>query len=158
MILIIEGIDKVGKSTLQNRLAAEFNLCKLPNPSLLEHTEELEAGIIDHNIKFMEKYGSLCAGFVVDRLHISELVYGKLRRNYESRYFDEFDNRLKALGAIIIYMEPVDFIKTERLHGDCLCKDSEEFDKAIRRTKCEVVKTNYKGTEDLVKWLSNYLS
>lgn len=75
-MLIIEGADLVGKTTLAKALAKKLNSRSWPH--VYQHLSRLPHEWAHHAV---ENYARLCSPYVVrDRFHMSELVYSDARR------------------------------------------------------------------------------
>lgn len=116
-IIIFEGADKVGKTTtiskLLNSLKEEgFKTLLLNLP--FEYSESLTKEernyrlrvtvnlLLDMSEHFDDNY--IC---IIDRLHISEKVFGNiLRGEYDERLFNTIDILMAGLNALLITVEP----------------------------------------------------
>lgn len=116
-IIIFEGADKVGKTTtiskLLNSLKEEgFKTLLLNLP--FEYSESLTKEernyrlrvtvnlLLDMSEHFDDNY--VC---IIDRLHISEKVFGNiLRGEYDERLFNTIDILMAGLNALLITVEP----------------------------------------------------
>ncbi len=114
MLLIIEGVDRCGKSSLANFLAEYqgFSIYKHKEDNI-KYTEMTNKGethtmlaMLDVLALFPEK------DIILDRFHLSDAVYGTMNRNYDEDEVIEnlklLDKRLRELKAKIIYVEPTD--------------------------------------------------
>ena len=95
MIIVIQGCDKTGKTTLAKKLAQMHNLKyihvtkpKTDNPQ----QEYIDIILNNDNVDI-----------VVDRLHIGQNVYGPLYRNTQIRNFEKLQNLLLQKEAICIH-------------------------------------------------------
>jgi hypothetical protein len=130
MIFIVEGIDRVGKTTLCNKLKDAFNInvfkgdCRYNGYSnrianterISEVTNLLEQGFL-RNIIF-------------DRFHATEYIYGITDRSYSNFEMIDIDMRLSNIPEIIyIWVRSSDIIKSSEEHGsdlsehECLFRD-----------------------------------
>lgn len=116
-VIIFEGADKVGKTTtiskLLNSLKEEgFKTLLLNLP--FEYSESLTKEernyrlrvtvnlLLDMSEHFDDNY--VC---IIDRLHISEKVFGNiLRGEYDERLFNTIDILMAGLNALLITVEP----------------------------------------------------
>lgn len=98
MIIILEGVDKVGKTTLAAGLS-DFYRAKIiktsqpkTNDAASEYIEKVES--LDKN-----------ENYVFDRFHLGEMVYGKIYRNkvLEKEKFEEIERKLNELNSVLIY-------------------------------------------------------
>lgn len=169
MIVIVEGIDRVGKTTLVNKLAKECSIKPFIDSYLkftfydCECNKFLQVDGSRNNITAnTEKINSLLSFFeqfsddidiniLLDRFHLSEFVYGMCDRNYLSfEAFNSFDKRLSKLNALIVYVEPKDLNWSSKQHGSDLQKHLEAFEYAIEETACEVIRCNFDTLDEAV--------
>lgn len=169
MLIIVEGIDRVGKTTLIDKLHERYNLPIFSDKylefnALVNHNEsiaiktnktDIKSSII--NIERMNSLTNYLSQFgvqqniLVDRFHMSEYVYSKVERNFDSLdAFKIIDNRLSELGTIIIYVRHLDIDLSSELHGKKLNKHANEFDKIMLETNCKLFVTNYNDIDDFV--------
>ena len=100
MIVIVEGIDRVGKTTLCEKLKERgFILLKDGGLELFtEDKKEVQANAslakIDSTLRFIEQMDKQGFNVVVDRLHLTEIVYGI--KDHRSRVDSQADKRLKG--------------------------------------------------------------
>ena len=106
MILILEGCDKTGKSTLAAKLSKElgFPILKTSAPKKGE----------DPYREYVTKILTSNENIIFDRFHLGELVYGPIYRKksqLDQAQFRSLELLLKARDARIIYCEaPKEFI------------------------------------------------
>lgn len=96
MIIIVEGPDGAGKSTLAHRLAKETS------------SRYLHKGPPVPGLALPEEYAVPDGRLVLDRWHLGELVYGPLRRQQEpdEGQFKDTEADLRARGAILVVLNP----------------------------------------------------
>jgi len=111
-IIIIEGCDKTGKSTLANELAERlnYNLVHLGVPEHEDHYQYL-ADLIESNKQ----------GVIFDRFHWGDYVYGGITNKERLLDWGEFnmlEARMAKLGAIVIYCSAPVFKIAQRFKKD----------------------------------------
>ena len=162
MLIIVEGIDRVGKTTLINKLHEKYNIPVFDDKYLKfnaivnknefiqvkTNKTDVKSSII--NIERMNSLTNYLSQFgvqqniLIDRFHISEYVYSKVERNFDGfEAFKIIDDRLSKLGTIIIYVRHVDLDFSSSEHGKDLNRHAKEFDKIMLETKCRLYLTNY---------------
>ncbi len=119
MIVIVEGIDRVGKTTLCNMLVDEgFKYFKDVYFDGVPITRKIASEKLRTTLEFLKLFKD--ENIVVDRFHITEFVYGALERNYTSSEVEFIDKELALLDAVLILVNPInaeDLDRASRLHG-----------------------------------------
>ena len=108
-VVILEGIDRVGKTTTREKLESiGFHFLKDESVHALssndDHASYAHGGI--NGILMVLENLSDGQDVVVDRFHITEWVYGIAERGYAPLYTWEVDERLAELGAKLILLLP----------------------------------------------------
>jgi nucleoside deoxyribosyltransferase len=144
MIVIVEGIDRVGKTTFCNKLA-EKGFLYLKDSSLLYedikcksymHTTLPAAymiGKLDTTCAFFKRLDEQGIDVVMDRCHLTELVYSYCeagRRSFVDLVF-KIDAFLAHLGALLVYIQPEDLDWSSRQAGENLASHNEHFEKIV---------------------------
>lgn len=143
MLVVIEGVDKAGKSTLAERLKRElgWNIVHFGKPGPKPANEYAE---------FL-KYGE---NMICDRFYVGELVYGPLLRGKHSMTALEIitiERMCRKAGMILVHVDPEYGIIATRLMllGDELI-NAEQNEKAYKMFK-DVVPT--RNTGQIVRWV-----
>lgn len=101
MLIIVEGFDNSGKSTLVSQLAEEFKLVTMNNRC--RPTTEREA--IDYTSQVQDFAANW--GVIVDRWSpISEPIYGPICRGTHLFKPETLKKHLEGLDALLIYCRP----------------------------------------------------
>ena len=171
MIIIVEGIDRVGKTTVAKKISDEFGMKIFNNPYVNQEWVELGKNKNGENIvnrknagpwnmfaniermnvllSFNEQFK--CEDFIADRFHMSEYVYGVCDRQYANLdAFMNIDSRLSKLGAVIVYVKPKDINWSSEQHGSDLRAHYRLFEKLVKITKCKVIKCNHDSLNSVV--------
>lgn len=155
MLIIIEGPDRTGKTTLAKHLIDVFSLQYI-------HCSKPETD--NPYNEYIELIDSIKLPTVIDRVYFSEYVYGKLWRgkcgftekqfyDLDLKYMEKFD-----FVCVIHADAPVEVIKQRCLDvGEDLLKFDEIekckylFDDIIQKTKIPVLKydSSYMSPEDI---------
>lgn len=139
MIIIVEGIDRVGKSTLCKKIEKEigFKTFESTYKNFSEMTNEKET---EKMIQLLSLSDQLNADIVFDRLYFSDYVYGSIERNYDKTEsiknfvsVDSFAFDLKN-DVVLIMVIPTDLKRSSEEHGKDLSKYEEEFEKMFLRS------------------------
>lgn len=153
MIIIVEGIDRVGKTMLCNMLKESMNIETFKrknfdkvNVNTLDNDNET-----DKMIQILNVFRNFCdeeKGIVFDRLHLSDYVYGMIERNYdENKAVKNFMSIEKYIAdmhnAFLILVEPTDVSKSTAEHGSNLKIHKELFECAYESS---LIKNKWKCT------------
>ena len=155
MIVIVEGIDRVGKTTLCNMFAEKgFKYFKDVYFDGVPITRKIASEKLRTTLEFLKLFKD--ENIVVDRFHMTEFVYGALERNYTSSEVEFIDKELALLDAVLILVVPTDksdlkraseahgkdlkiyqatfeaFFKVSTIRKKYICK-FDNFDVAIKR-------------------------
>lgn len=116
MIIIVEGIDRCGKTTLIDRLCKfdnsiirfkDYNVCSKTYND--EGFKDFSLGKLDTTVAMLKQLSEQGFDVIVDRLHLTELVYGSVERNQTSHMeIGELDNRLAEMKSLLVLVEPTD--------------------------------------------------
>lgn len=164
MVIIIEGIDRVGKTTLSEMIEDRYrdfmDFIRFRDDTRYTHnhlnrevnTEKintlqnlLEAGLIDN--------------IILDRYHITEFVYGAIERSYKNVDMYDIDRRLADMAkkdtpdedveeidpgmmydghvyndVVLIYVVPVDIKRSSSEHGHNLERHLKWYDDFYRNS------------------------
>ena len=124
MILIVEGANRAGKSTMIGMLqklaensGVEFELYnnRINNNENVGTTPEGMYAYAKNVIRHLLKVDTNEKLIVFDRFHISELVYGEAFRGYTNDYMLKVDGFLDLMDAKTLYMKS-DFEHIEDRH------------------------------------------
>ena len=124
MIIIVDSIDRVGKTTLCEKLAKGTGL-KIYKHSeegkkYSEMTDEGETSTMLAMLSLYKLYPE--NGVIFDRFHLSNTIYGQLYRNYDpSTSFKNFKKIDKVLSdfkdTVLVRVAPCDLERSNREHG-----------------------------------------
>lgn len=147
MIVVIEGIDRVGKTTLANKLV-DAGFIYLKDEFVIKQASfvnfaDYSLGKCDSFVAIAKKLHEEGKNVVIDRLHITELVYGNSIRftaNNEGCY--ALDMELANLGAILCYVKPTDIKLSNELAEVDQTKRNELFEvytklSSMRKISCD---------------------
>ena len=114
MILIVEGANRAGKSTMIDYLkkladnsGVEFVLYN-ERINKNEHAGTTPEGMYAYAktvISDLLKEDTNEKLIVFDRFHISEFVYGEAFRGYTNRYMQKIDDLLRVMESKVLYMK-----------------------------------------------------
>jgi thymidylate kinase len=151
----IEGIDRLGKSTLINNLKNKLGYHQVihyQKPELLDYYLKLQenADLFSNEIKkanalFDYQYRSFCQMFemlnsngcyILDRSHIGEAVYAGRYRGYSGEYVFDLEKNYKAVDnwfyrntlLVLLTTSDFSFIQDDGLSFDFSKKEEEQQD------------------------------
>ena len=163
MIVVVEGIDRVGKTTLVNSLKKqgfvdmkdEFIIDK----SFVSNFPDYSLGKCDSFVAIAKKLNSEGKNVVIDRLHFTELVYGKTVRNSANVIGClAIDMCLANLGAVLCIMEPTNIDLSNELAGENQSEKNELFDIYSKLSSMNVIYSNFKMIEATTSYLCKQAS
>lgn len=157
MIVVVEGIDKVGKTTFAKKLeGAGFVYLKdefmLPETTAFDFAS-YSIGKCDSFVKVIKELNEQGKNVVVDRLHLTEAVYGQEDRAGQTSLSGVFsiDMILANMGAFLVYFKPVDINFCNNEHGSDLSKKSELFDYFYRMSCMRKIQITYEAIPFLIE-------
>ena len=133
-IIIVEGVDKIGKTTLCGTLEGHLNIHTYKRPSDEFDFSRLVCGGVAQDViqqlSYLRKKGT---HIIFDRLHLSEYVYGKIDRNYDEHdnicWFDAVEDFMQGLDVTLILGRPCSLRWTNEMHG----QDVTPYDKCFTK-------------------------
>lgn len=161
MIIIVEGIDRVGKTTLVNKLQKEFNypvFKDLPKYYNLDFkNKEINTSKLDLLVNLFET--KIIKDVILDRGHFTEYVYGLINRKYNNEYIEDIDNRLSKLDNIImVYVKPEDLARSIKEHGSDLTENNKLMDECIIHSKIKnIITVSYSYLDNAITLLKTLI-
>lgn len=157
-MIIVEGIDRVGKTTLVNLLKEKTGWPVLDDSYLYE-TEDMrkDKRVNVEKIKTIVNFArDVSDKFIVDRLHWSEMIYGYCDRGYDNVVpVLDVEDELVKVGAKIILVVPTDIESSSKQHGKDLSKHAKIFEAVFDDSKMKKFRCNYNTLSDAVRWVMN---
>ena len=158
MIVIVEGIDRVGKSTLCEKFVKlGFKLlnekCELPITNLDRQLIEQER--IHSQLAVLKLLSN--ENIVIDRFHLSQIVYGSINRNSLDVSMFKVDEELSKLNVKLVFVNPTNISKSSNEHGSNLDMHQIMFEMCKRCTKIEYCSVQYDNLEYAVNWVKEKL-
>lgn len=150
-IIIVEGIDRVGKTTLINQIIDEFDYSVfkplyLTRRTMEKETEKLYATLGVLTLLKQDK-------IIFDRFHLSEYVYGYCNRGYWNDECSKIDEILTQLNSLLIYVRPTDIKHSSLEHGSSLVQHHEMFEKLFEVTKMRKIACDYNTRVEVIRKL-----
>lgn len=153
MIIIAEGIDRVGKTTLCNKLSTELNI-----PIFKKDRTDCKISTCQRDdilVNFGNAHGLIDAwsmlpsseDLIIDRFYWTEYVYTKVQRDpsmsIELLKSVEDHMLMHNDKFITIYVRPTDIKWSSSMHGSDLSAHLFLFDKIFEQSKLHKLCTNY---------------
>lgn len=121
MVIIVEGIDRVGKTTLVNMLHNVTGFPVYKNNTSFRLEDMDNENETDKMIKMLQVCQLTNANIIFDRFHWTDLVYGVVQRGYDYDIATKnkilIEDMLEKMGALIILVKPTDVYASSEQHG-----------------------------------------
>lgn len=158
MIIIVEGIDRVGKSTLCEMLQA--NGYKLLDAKIhtSKHTvtncmydklQEERTVAQAQLLALLDKSEKI----VIDRFHLSQIVYGCIDRGRDTRYHMLSLEELLIHNSLLVYIQPTNLENSSKEHGSDLSKHLSYFNELFKGSMLLKIKGSYDTLNDIVSFI-----
>lgn len=163
MIIIVEGVDRVGKTTLVKLLKQEFDIKSFRgNDTLPCDLSQLDnMNETDKMLKIIEICRMFNFDIIFDRFYWSDFVYGCLERHYDFtkalEYIDMIENELKQLNVVVVYIKPIDIKKSSEQHGKDLEKHEKLYNFIFDVSKVDKIKCSYNSLQEAVLFVKRKL-
>lgn len=161
MVIILEGIDRVGKTTLANRISKEIGNAELFKAERVEipyaNLEENNALSYGYCMGQVQLFNKTYAQdnhrhIVIDRFHWTEYVYTKIQRdkNLDKFYLKSIESEMmkNKNGYLMILMMPIRIKDCSKMHKSDLSKHQELFEEVYDNSKLLKYRCTY-TTDDL---------
>lgn len=137
MIIIVDGIDRVGKTTLCNMLSEALNYPVGKDDSRYANTYDDMLINAEKDNTFVNLIEQGCLKDVIfDRFHFTEYVYGCIDRGYTNHYMIDIDERLGKLDNVLLILVRSENIQvSSKEHGKSLLRHDSLFCKLYETTK-----------------------
>lgn len=160
MIVIVEGIDRVGKTTLCNLLKEQLGL-KI-------YKKEREGGnnantLLANLVNFANATGhisfwksDICKdiSFVVDRFSWTELVYSTVLRQNPNELMNLINEDLEEMDHVLmVLIRPTDISWSSNQHGEDLEPYSKMFDELFKNYKGHKIATDHEHLQEVVDYI-----
>ncbi len=163
MIIIVDSIDRVGKTTLCNKLAESLN-AKIYKHSeghkrYCDMTDENETSTMIAMLDLYKLYPE--NKIIFDRFHLSNTIYGVLQRGYDIKNaidnFKSIDSVLSNLdNVVLIKVNPTDINRSNNEHGSDLSEHLNMFNKLYNFSNIKnKFECDYNSIDDTVNKINN---
>lgn len=163
MIVIVEGIDRVGKTTLCEKLKERGYLMLKDGLDCFKHADKNEVALasaakIDTTFNFLKEMHDQGVNVVVDRCHLTEMVYGLVGRGACEteliRLFEECLVRELKSKALLILVEPTNVQEACERAMEDLTAHHEAFTKLFEVSRMHKYKTTFFKLDDAVNYVA----
>lgn len=155
MVIIVEGIDRVGKTTLCKKLSEATGVTIFKhNSDLFDYSKMDNNNETDKEIQMLEvaKIGNV--NLIFDRFYFSDFVYGTFERNYRLysslENFEKVENQLKDMDAILVLINPTDIESSSKQHGKDLSPYFHLFNFLFGISSIKKMKCDYNSIDEVV--------
>lgn len=160
MLIIVEGIDRVGKTTLCKMISDEFGMPIFKEDKRQNYNTEL---LMRENFGSMQSAINMArctnSNVVFDRFHLTECVYGCIERRYDfDSAFNIFctidDLLMKNKDTKLILVRPTNIELSSQMHGKYLGKHALAFDSLFECSKIQnKYACNFFSLQDAIKFI-----
>lgn len=147
MVIIVEGVDRVGKSTLckllQSRLQAQLIKGVVYNSyNTVENQNKAFADVLVNVAEILKEYPN-DKNVIVDRFHLSHYVYGVLNRGILDDSYNTVEDLLSTTNTLLVYVKPLNINRSSIEHGEDLTKHAALFETLLYDSKLPYLVTDY---------------
>lgn len=147
MIIIVEGIDRIGKTTLCEKISKCLNIPVYKYNGIIKYDKMQNNQETDKSLMLLDLVNKLNCDIIFDRSFVTDYVYGIIERNYDvdnaninlDIVVSKMLHNIKS-DIVIVYMQPTDIEMSSKQHGKDLLPHSKLFDKAINKIDCKLNK------------------
>lgn len=157
MIVIVEGIDRVGKTTLCDMLSKEIDFPTFKHDSKFDYSKMDNENETDKMLQMLTicKIGNVSVVF--DRFHLSDFVYGVLDRGYdkEKAYFNflDIEKNMQKENTLLVLVEPTDIKISSEKHGKDLSEHNKMFKCLFKKSVLKKIKCDYKTLNNAINFI-----
>ena len=151
-IIIVEGIDRVGKTTLCDRLSKELQIeiQQRPKGDGTYDFSKLELGDVYAEEAYMlSQFRKEKKSVILDRFHLSEYIFGEYLRKYDRvnsiRFFNFVDYMAMKANAILICVKPTSLQRSSEEDGKDLSAMQASFETIFRGS---IIRNKYTASYD----------
>lgn len=158
MIIIIEGIDRVGKTTLANKLSKELNIPVFKKDRIGKKDTTYDSMIVNFGnasgLLDMWNWKGFKQDIIVDRFHWTESVYGSIERHPETSFYMDIIEKSMLLNKekyLMVYMRPTSIERSSEEHGKDLSEYLKRFDELATNTQLDLIVGDYNQIDEIIK-------
>ena len=155
MIVIVEGIDRVGKSTFC-KLLTEYGY-KILDSKIHTQKTDVDSVVYDRlqeerTVAQAQLLSLLDTSekIVIDRFHLSQYIYGFIDRQRDtSLHMMDLENLLLH-NTVLVYIMPTNIYISSQQHGSDLIEHHRLFEEAFNMSKLKKYKGSYYDLDKLL--------
>jgi hypothetical protein len=156
MVIIVEGIDRVGKTTLCNRLSETLNIPIYKHSQrFMDYTDMDNMNETDKMLHLLDICDISNTDMIFDRFHFSDYAYGIIERHYDETKATNnlliLDHALSNIDAIIVFICPTDIVSSSEQHGKDLRPYFGLMKIACAMSKTLIYQCDYNSINETVK-------
>lgn len=141
MIIIVEGIDRIGKTTLCNKISEVTKIPIHKYNGIIPYSEMKNKQETDKMLSLIQLVEETKTDIIFDRFHLTDCVYGIVERGYKVgkalknvRLINERLQQYAEAGntVCVLLMRPTSLMKSSEEHGTDLSYHNQMFDEIWR--------------------------
>ena len=164
-IIMIEGADNVGKSTIGKALAKRihYDYFKMSRSNIFVKKEDPKIVEAMHAFQIESFYNfSVLVNFnvILDRFYLSEIVYGKLFRKIDEDFLWEYDKKFAKLNLkLIVLKKDENKLEDELWTNEQLCTIQRKYVETYEKSACDkiLIDTSNEDLESQLSQIINFL-
>lgn len=157
MVIIVEGIDRVGKTTLCGILKEQLNgtIVKGIPYNNYETNEIKHKAFGDVLVNTANLLAALNTDkvLILDRFHLSHLVYGILNRGCLDDSSLVAEKLLSKIQSLIVLVRPTDIGMSSIEHGSDLTAHNALFEHYIHRSNLPIIVTDFNNFNNCIEYI-----
>lgn len=164
MIIIVEGIDRIGKSTYANILHKHFNFNIHKHAGIVPLSTIDNLNATDKMLELIEIVNETKCDLIFDRFHLTDYVYGIVERNYDKQlalqHFDLIESKIDKKNCVLVVIQPTDIHRSSTEHGKDLsqhCKLFKDIFNHSSLTKFTYTYDDFSNEQKIVEDIHNVL-
>lgn len=162
MIVIVEGIDRVGKTTLVKRLERELGFKVYKDNASFKFENMDNENETDKMLKMLQICNLCNCDIIFDRFHWTDMVYGCLNRGYNFKRAlenkDKIEMELRNSKAIIILVKPTDITESSIQHGSSLHRHNHLFNMLFVESYLDRYECTYDNLHEAEMWAKEQMN
>lgn len=158
-IIVVDGIDRVGKTTIANKIRVESELDPFKKFKMYKHDESFVSydkmdtdNEADKMAQLLTMADMFNCNVLFDRFHLSDFVYGVVGRGYKFsdayRNMRAIDKMLADMNSVLVYVKPVDLKRSSDEHGSSLEMHHRLMEAAFEDSFMNKIAVDYNVVED----------